>query len=228
MRDNIKNNLHQIQQAIQQAEKQFHRLSNSVQLLAVSKAHSSAFIREAWQCGQKAFGENYVQEAVIKIEALHDLPIEWHFIGPIQKNKTRKIAEYFSWVHSIDNVIIAQRLNDQCPPHLPPLNVCIQVNISHESTKSGVLLQDVSALMENIRVMPRLRLRGLMVIPEPSLDFDQQRKAFHAIKNLLDQINQIHGLFLDTLSMGMSDDYIAAIAEGATIIRLGTAIFGSR
>lgn len=224
----IKNNLDTIRHHIIQAEKQFHRTPHSVQLLAVSKTQDSERIREAWNCGQKAFGENYLQEALIKIQALSDLAIEWHFIGPIQNNKTRKIAEHFSWVHSVDNAMTAQRLNDQRPLSLPPLNVCIQVNISHEKTKSGILLQEVPALCEKILLMPRLQLRGFMVIPEPSLNVEQQRKPFHQIKTFFDQINQENAGVLDTLSMGMSDDYIAAIAEGATIIRIGTALFGTR
>lgn len=226
--NDIKQNLDKIQQNILQAEKQFHRMPHSVQLLAVSKTQNSECIREAWNGGQKAFGENYLQEALLKIQALGDLPIEWHFIGPIQNNKTRKIAEHFSWVHSVDNAITAKRLNDQRPLSLPPLNICIQINISQENTKSGILLQEVPVLLEQMISMPRLKLRGLMVIPKPSLNFEQQRESFHQIKVIFDQINQENSGVLDTLSMGMSDDYSAAIAEGATIIRLGTALFGAR
>lgn len=226
--NDIKQNLDQIQQNIIHAEKKFHRIPHSIQLLAVSKTQSSERIREAWKSGQKAFGENYLQEALMKIQALSDLPIEWHFIGPIQNNKTRKIAEHFSWVHSVDNAITAKRLNAQRPLSLPPLNVCIQINISHEKTKSGILLEETPALFNQILSMSRLNLRGFMVIPEPSLNVEQQREPFHLIKTLFEQLNQENLGVLDTLSMGMSDDYIAAIAEGATIIRLGTALFGPR
>jgi pyridoxal phosphate enzyme (YggS family) len=204
--------------------------------LAVSKTQSIGAIQEAYQCGQTSFGESYLQEALPKIHALEKITanntannIEWHFIGPIQKNKTRGIAESFSWVHSIDRKIIAQRLHEQRPSHLPPLNICIQVNISHEASKSGILPEEALALAQlTQQSYSRLILRGLMVIPESSQDIQQQHHIFREAKKLFDQINAklIHPM--DTLSMGMSNDYPAAIAEGATIIRIGTELFGKR
>lgn len=225
----IKNNLKTIHQNITQAECQFGRIPHSVQLLAVSKTQHSSRIREAWEAGQKAFGENYLQEALPKIENLKSTDIEWHFIGPIQNNKTRKIAEHFSWVHTVEREVSAQRLNNQRPAHMPPLNICIQVNLHHELTKSGVLPEQTTLLVKKIiSHMPQLRLRGLMAIPEVAKDFEKQRATFSELKQLLEKINQHLNLSLDTLSMGMSNDYIAAIAEGTTIVRLGTAIFGER
>lgn len=225
---NLENHLKTLYQNIATAESQFHRKPNSVKLLAVSKTQSIANIQEAFKCGQKAFGENYLQEALLKIDALQNMDIEWHFIGPIQSNKTRKIAENFSWVHSIDRMIIAQRLNEQRPLNLPPLNICIQINFENEITKSGISTQDVIPFIQAIQKMPRLKLCGFMIIPEFSEDFEKQRQVFHELNQLLHQINQQLDLSLDTLSMGMSNDYIAAIAEGSTIIRVGTALFGER
>lgn len=223
----IKNLLDNLYKNIRQLESQFDRVPNSVKLLAVSKKQSVERIGEAYNHGQIAFGESYLQEALSKIQVLTNKAIEWHFIGPIQKNKTKGIAQLFCWVHSIDRAIIAQRLNDQRPSHLAPLNVCIQVNISEENTKSGVSIDEVFNLAQVIQSLPKLKLRGLMAIPEHSQDFNQQRVIFHELKRLFDKLNQT-GYELDTLSMGMSDDYPAAIAEGATIIRIGSKIFGGR
>ena len=211
---------------IRQAESAARRAPESVRLLAVSKTRSAAEIREAVAAGQTAFGESYVQEALEKMQALTDVPIEWHFIGPIQSNKTAQIATHFAWVHSLDRLKIAQRLNDQ-RGELPPLHVCIQVNTSGEASKAGIPESELVPLAEAIRQLPRLRLRGLMTIPAPESDPIKQRLPFHQLKRCLEQLNGL-GMELDTLSMGMSDDMQAAIAEGATIVRIGTAVFGPR
>ncbi len=202
---------------------------DSVTLLAVSKTQPAAAVREAFAAGQRAFGENYVQEALDKIAALADLraQIEWHLIGPLQSNKTRPVAAAFDWVHSVDRLKIAQRLSEQRPPDLPPLQVCLQVNISGEASKSGLLPADVPAVAQAVAQLPRLTLRGLMAIPEPEGDLAAQRLPHRALCELLDQLNAA-GLALDTLSMGMSADLEAAVAEGATLVRVGTAIFGQR
>ncbi|MBN1684280.1 MAG: YggS family pyridoxal phosphate-dependent enzyme [Gammaproteobacteria bacterium] len=224
----ISENLSAIRQRIQETAQKFHRDPQTIKLLTASKARSIAEIQEAVGLGQYIFGENYVQEALSKIEALSDSRIEWHFIGPIQSNKTKTIAEHFAWAQSIDRLKIAQRLSAQRPENLPPLNVCIEVNLSKESTKSGVSDEgELIRLAEAISALPNLKLRGLMAIPEPSSTFDKQRKIFRKLVDYLKILND-RGLNLDTLSMGMSDDFEAAIAEGATIIRLGTAIFGPR
>jgi pyridoxal phosphate enzyme (YggS family) len=220
-------NLKQVQKRISAAEQEFSREAGSVLLLAVSKTKPSEDLLAAYHAGQRAFGENYLQEAIDKMEQLADLDIEWHFIGPIQSNKTRPIAEHFDWVHSVDRHKIAQRLNDQRPEHLPPLNICIQVNTSGESSKSGCTPEEARALVEKISSLPRLRLRGFMTIPAAIEDPRQQRVPFHQLGQLRDQLNQ-SGFSLDTLSMGMSGDMEAAIAEGATIVRIGTDIFGAR
>jgi PLP dependent protein len=201
----------------------------SVTLLAVSKTVGPAAVREAFVCGQRRFGENYVQEGVDKIAALADLrgQIEWHLIGPLQSNKTRVVAEQFDWVHSVDRLKLAQRLSEQRPAGLPPLQVCLQVNISGEASKSGVAPAEVAALAHAVAALPRLRLRGLMAIPEPAADLAAQRLPHRALHGLLDAL-RADGLALDTLSMGMSADLEAAIAEGATIVRVGTALFGAR
>ncbi|WP_106475846.1 YggS family pyridoxal phosphate-dependent enzyme [Phytohalomonas tamaricis] len=205
------------------------RNHDDARLLAVSKTKPAALIREAFQAGQRHFGENYVQEALDKQHALADLDIVWHFIGPLQSNKTRSVAEHFSWVHTIERAKIATRLNDQRPQTLGPLNVCLQVNISAEPTKSGVSPEALDALVEHVVALPNLRLRGLMAIPTPMEDHDEQRKPFRALRELLEQLQARYPtLKLDTLSMGMSNDFEAAIEEGATLIRLGTAIFGAR
>jgi hypothetical protein len=200
-----------------------------VHLLAVSKTQPAEAVRAAFDAGQRAFGENYVQEALAKIAALADLraQLQWHLIGPLQSNKTRVVAEAFDWVQSVDRLKIAQRLSEQRPPGLPPLNICLQVNISGEASKSGVLPAELPALAEAVAALPRLRLRGLMAIPEPEEDFERQRAPHRALRELLEALNA-QGLALDTLSMGMSADVEAAIAEGATLVRVGTALFGAR
>ena len=203
------------------------RPPQSVTLVAVSKTQPASAIREAHAAGLNVFGENYLQEALAKMAELTDLSLEWHFIGPIQSNKTRPIAEHFDWVHSIERLKIAQRLNDARPENRPPLNVCIEVNISGESSKSGATPEEVPLLAAAILQMPRLRLRGLMAIPEPTDDTALQRQRFAALRALLEQL-QGQGMALDTLSMGMTQDFENAIAEGATLIRIGTAIFGPR
>lgn len=205
----------------------------SVTLLAVSKTFGADAVREAVAAGQQVFGENYVQEALDKIAALADLcgadgsPLEWHLIGPLQSNKTRVVAEAFDWVHSVDRLKIAQRLSEQRPAGKPPLQLCLQVNISGEASKSGIEPDEVPALARAVMALPNVRLRGLMSIPEPAADFEAQRLPHRALRGLLNQLNA-DGLALDTLSMGMSADMEAAIAEGATIVRVGTAIFGGR
>jgi len=198
-----------------------------IRLLAVSKTWPAEFVREAAAAGQHAFGENYVQEGVAKVEALADLGLEWHFIGPLQSNKTRPVANSFAWVHSIDRLKIAQRLSEQRDVFLPQLQVCIQVNVSGEESKSGVSPADLPELARAVAALPRLKLRGLMTIPEPTSDVALQRERFATLRRLMAQL-RADGLDLDTLSMGMSDDLEAAIAEGSTMVRVGTAIFGSR
>ncbi|MFA9439994.1 YggS family pyridoxal phosphate-dependent enzyme [Uliginosibacterium sp. sgz301328] len=210
------------------AERENGRAAGSAGLLAVSKTVPPAGLREAWEAGQRAFGESYVQEALDKFAALADLPIEWHFIGPLQSNKTRPVAANFAWVHSVDRLKIAQRLSEQRDVHLPPLNVCVQVNVSGEASKSGVAPDEARALVEAVAVLPRLRLRGLMCIPEPSNDALVIRARFALLRSLRDDLNAALGLDMDTLSMGMSDDMEMAIAEGATLVRVGSAIFGER
>ena len=203
------------------------RPTDSVQLLAVSKTWPAASVREAVAAGQRAFGENYVQEAVGKAAELAGLGLDWHFIGPLQGNKTRLVAENFVWVHSVDRLKIAQRLAAQRPPNLAPLQVCIQVNVSGEASKSGCAPDQAAALAHAVAALPHLCLRGLMAIPEPSDDISLQRRRFALLRELRDRISS-EGLLLDTLSMGMSDDLEAAIMEGATLVRIGTAIFGER
>lgn len=202
-------------------------LKNKVQLLAVSKAQTADKLREAFSAGQQAFGENYVQEAINKQQDLSDLSIEWHFIGPIQSNKTQLIAQHFDWVHSVDRIKIAQRLSSARSADLPALNVCIQINSSEESTKSGTNLTETIALANVINALPNLKLRGLMAIPAPAKDFDAQRAQFKIVHDAFKQMQQ-QGFAIDTLSIGMSEDYVAAIHEGATIVRVGSALFGAR
>lgn len=216
-----------VRAAIKDAAAAAGRRAGDVELLAVSKTIAAGAIRDAYRAGQIRFAESYIQEAVEKISALRDLPIEWHYIGPIQSNKTRAIATHFSWVHSVDRLKIAERLSEQRPAHLPPLQVCLQVNISHETSKSGVSPNQLSALARAVDTLPRLKLRGLMAIPAPADDVASQHLPFAQLHRLLNQLNE-QGLQLDTLSMGMSDDFAAAIAEGATIVRIGSAIFGER
>ena len=204
------------------------RNPQTVQLIAVSKTQPAQALIEAYAWGQRAFGESYLQEALDKQSRLADFPdIEWHFIGPIQSNKTRPVAAHFSWVHSVDRLKIAQRLSEQRPVELPPLNICVQVNIDDEATKSGVSLGELPALVAAVNQLPRLRLRGLMAIPMATDDPAQQRAAFAKLRSALEQLNA-QGFGLDCLSMGMSGDMEAAIAEGATFVRVGTDIFGSR
>jgi pyridoxal phosphate enzyme (YggS family) len=212
---------------IRQTEQKYGREPGSVKLLAVSKTRSVDEICAARECGQIDFGENYVQEAVEKIHQINDPRLIWHFIGPVQSNKTQQIATYFQWVHSVDRVKIARRLNDARPGHLPPLNICIQINISNENSKSGASPDDLPQLVADCRNLPHLRLRGLMALPAPSTDFELQRMPFRQIKILLDAVNSPL-LPMDTLSMGTTQDMEAAIAEGATIVRIGTALFGAR
>lgn len=212
---------------IRLAERRFQRLPQSVSLLAVSKTHPDSAVAAAAAAGQRAFGENYVQEALDKIGALRHLDLEWHFIGPIQSNKTRRIAENFAWLHSVDRLKIAERLSAQRPPSLPPLNVCLEVNISGEPSKSGLAVTELAAVAQAVSVLPCIRLRGLMTIPAPTQDFAAQRLPYARLRQAQQALIDA-GMALDTLSMGMSDDLEAAIAEGATIVRVGTAIFGPR
>lgn len=223
----IASNLQAVRTAIKEAAAAAGRHADDVSLLAVSKTFAQDAVRDAYQAGQARFAESYVQEALGKISALHDLPIEWHYIGPVQSNKTRAIAEHFAWVHSVDRLTIAERLSGQRPAHLPPLQVCLQVNISGEDSKSGVSPDQLSALAHAIARLPGLKLRGLMAIPAPVDEVTAQRMPFAQLRELLNQLNR-QGLQLDTLSMGMSHDFAAAIAEGATMVRIGTAIFGGR
>jgi len=219
--------LQNIAERIAQAAAASGRDPSEVRLLAVSKTWPAENLREAAEAGQRAFGESYVQEAIDKVDALAGLGLEWHFIGPLQSNKTRPVANAFAWVHSVDRLKIAQRLSEQRDVHLPPLQVCIQVNVSGEASKSGVKPEALPELANAVVQLPRLRLRGLMTIPEPSTDVALQRARFAALRHLRDTLNSA-GMGLDTLSMGMSDDLEAAIAEGSTMVRVGTAIFGSR
>jgi PLP dependent protein len=225
----IADNLQQVRTRIARACAQAGRAVESVTLLAVSKTFGPDAVREAVAAGERRFGENYVQEGIDKIAALADLraQIEWHLIGPLQSNKTRVVAEQFDWVHSVDRLKIAQRLAEQRPAHLPPLQVCLQVNISGEPSKSGLQADEVAEVALAVAALPRLRLRGLMAIPEPAADLAAQRAAHRALHALLATL-QGRGLALDTLSIGMSADLEAAVAEGATIVRIGSAIFGAR
>ena len=223
----IASNLQAARNAITEAATEAGRQASDICLLAVSKTFAPDLLREAYHAGQTCFAESYVQEALEKISALRDLNIEWHYIGPIQSNKTRAIAENFIWVHSVDRLKIAERLSEQRPAHLPPLQVCLQVNISREDSKSGVSPDEVGVLAHAIAKLPKLKLRGLMAVPAPGDKVAAQRLPFAQLRKLQDLLNQ-QGLQLDTLSMGMSHDFTAAIAEGATIVRIGTAIFGDR
>jgi hypothetical protein len=223
----IAENIFRVGQQIAEAARACGRAPETVTLLAVSKTQSAAIVREAWQAGQRHFGENYVQEALEKVAALPLPGLVWHFIGPLQSNKTRDIAAHFDWVHSVDRLKIATRLNEQRPAGMAPLNVCIQVNISKEDSKSGVALAEVEALCEAVQALPRLRLRGLMAIPAPCEDPVQQRAVYAPLAALLHHL-QMRFPAMDTLSIGMSGDFAAAIAEGSTLVRVGTAIFGAR
>ncbi|NKI47534.1 YggS family pyridoxal phosphate-dependent enzyme [Pseudomonas fluorescens] len=220
----IADNIGLVSQRIRAAADAVQRDASSIHLLAVSKTKPAQAVREAYAAGLRDFGENYLQEALGKQADLTDLPLSWHFIGPIQSNKTRAIAEHFAWVHSVDRLKIAQRLSEQRPADLPPLNICIQVNVSGEASKSGCTPADLPALATAISALPRLKLRGLMAIPEPTEDRAEQDAAFATVRDLQASLN----LALDTLSMGMSHDLGSAIAQGATWVRIGTALFGAR
>jgi pyridoxal phosphate enzyme (YggS family) len=223
--------LQDVDATIAQAAQAAGRSRDSVRLLAVSKTFPAAAVLEAMAAGQRAFGENYLQEALDKIEAVAqaapDTPVEWHFIGPIQSNKTRPIASHFAWVHTVDRLKVAQRLSEQRPPELGPLNICLQVNISGEASKSGVTEAELPELARAVASLPNLRLRGLMAIPEPEDDPARQRAPFARLRALAGEL-RAQGIDVDTLSMGMSGDLEAAVAEGATIVRIGSAIFGAR
>ncbi len=224
----IAENLAQVRAQIQAARSRFNR-KDDVQLLAVSKTKPVALLLEAWQSGQRHFGENYLQEALDKIAALPDKGIIWHFIGPVQSNKTTPLAENFDWIHCVDRARIARRLNDARSDSQPALNICLQVNISGESSKSGVSIDELPALAAEVSRYPKLNLRGLMAIPASSHIFEEQQYAFSQLACALQALQQDHpSLPLDTLSMGMSNDLDAAISQGATFVRIGTAIFGAR
>jgi pyridoxal phosphate enzyme (YggS family) len=220
----IAENIAKVGERIRAAAQASGRDLDHIGLLAVSKTKPAAAVREAYAAGIRDFGENYLQEALEKQAELSELPLIWHFIGPIQSNKTKPIAEHFAWVHSVDRLKIAQRLSEQRPTGLPPLNICLQVNVSAEASKSGCAPAELAALAQAVSQLPNLRLRGLMAIPEPTDDVAAQRAAFARLRELRDGLP----LPLDTLSMGMSHDLDAAIAEGATWVRIGTALFGAR
>lgn len=223
----ISANLQAVNARIAEACKAVGRAPQEVTLLAVSKTWPAADVREAATFGQRAFGENYVQEGVDKIDAVADPGLEWHFIGPLQSNKTRLVAEHFAWVHTIDRLKIAERLSAQRPEHLPALQVCVQVNVSGEASKSGVTPEEAEALAHAVAKLPRLRLRGLMAVPEPTEDAARLAAQFGLLRGIYEEL-KTQGLPLDTLSMGMSHDLESAIAAGATLVRIGTAIFGAR
>ena len=225
----IASHLDTVRRRIEQAALAAHRPASSVALMAVSKTFPADAVRDAYAHGQTVFGESYLQEALQKMDTLADLraSLAWHFIGPVQSNKTRPIAERFDWVHSVDRLKIAERLAAQRPEALAPLNICLQVNISGESTKSGLAVDEVVSVANAIGALPRLRLRGLMAIPEPAETLDAQRLPFRAMGALFDTLRHA-GHEVDTLSMGMSADLEAAVLEGATIVRIGTAVFGTR
>lgn len=221
----LSNHLNFIRRQIRAACGQAGRPEDAVLLLAVGKTKPASAIAEAYRAGQRHFGESYVQEALRKQAELGAYDITWHFIGPIQSNKTKPIAAHFAWVHSVDSLKIAKRLNDQRPDNLPPLNVCLQVNISAEDSKSGIEPAQLPALCAEIAALPRLRLRGVMAIPAPESDFERQRQPYRSLRGAVEALGRPE---LDTYSFGMSDDLAAAIMEGATIVRIGTALFGAR
>ena len=227
----VADSLAAVRERIAAAERRFDRAPGSVALVAVAKTRPASLIREAWEAGQLRFGENFVQEAVEKLDTLSGLSgpggIEWHFVGALQANKSRTVAERFEWVHTVDRIRIARRLSDQRPAWLPPLNVCLQVNVSEESSKSGVRIDEVADLASAVAELPRLRLRGLMTIPRPRTGLDEQRAALRPLAEAYERLRG-DGLALDTLSMGMTGDLEAAVAEGATMVRIGTAVFGPR
>ncbi len=224
----IPENIAKVQARIADASAQSQRTPGSVQLLAVSKTKPAAAIREAAACGLRDFGENYLQEALAKQAELAGLELVWHFIGPIQSRKARALAEHFDWVHSVERLKVAQVLSERRPAELPPLNICLQVNISGEDSKSGCTPAELPALAAAVAALPGLRLRGLMAIPEPTDDVAAQHAAFARLRQLRDELAAALGSELDTLSMGMSDDLEAAIAEGASWVRIGSALFGAR
>ncbi|HYE34394.1 YggS family pyridoxal phosphate-dependent enzyme [Methylocaldum sp.] len=225
MRNQIQQRLGAVRQRIRLAETAAGRCQGAVRLIAVSKTQPMEALVAAYRCGQREFGESYVQEALAKQEKLAHYDIGWHFIGPIQSNKTKVIAARFSWVHSVDRFKIAKRLSDQRPGELPPLNICIQVNVSGEATKSGVALEELKGLVEAVAELPRLRVRGLMTIPAPTDAIEFQRAPFRSLREAAECLGDIE---FDTLSMGMSDDLEAAVMEGATMVRIGSALFGPR
>ena len=227
----VADSLAAVRERIAAAERRFDRPPGSVALVAVAKTKPAALIREAWEAGQRRFGENFVQEAVAKVDELSTLAgpggIEWHFVGALQANKSRTVAERFDWVHTVDRVRIARRLSDQRPAWLAPLNVCLQVNVSSEGSKSGVDVSEAADLASAVAELPRLRLRGLMTIPRPCTGLDEQRGALRPLVEAYERLRG-DGHPLDTLSMGMTDDLEAAVAEGSTLVRVGTAVFGPR
>jgi pyridoxal phosphate enzyme (YggS family) len=225
MTTSIAERIEAVRQRIRRAERAAGRPEGSVRLVAVSKTQPAEALAAAYGCGQRDFGENYLQEALDKQERLAHFDIGWHFIGPIQSNKTKPIAQRFAWVHSVDRLKIAERLNEQRPFHLPRLNVCLQVNVSGEASKGGVSFEELPALAARVVQLPRLRLRGLMAIPAPADDPAEQRASFHALRLAFEGLSE---LGMDTLSMGMSEDLEAAVSEGATLVRIGTAVFGAR
>ncbi|MGB1244574.1 MAG: YggS family pyridoxal phosphate-dependent enzyme [Porticoccaceae bacterium] len=227
---NIENNTTSVQRRLQQAARDAGRNPEDILLLAVSKTRTSAQVRTAMESGLSSFGENYLQEAVEKIAQLSNSAISWHFIGPLQSNKTRQVAEHFDWVHTVDRLKIAKRLSDQRAPDMPALNVCLQINIDNESSKSGLSPEQAIEVANSVALLPNLRLRGLMAIPKPSTEPAEQRQPFARLRALLEEINTRldNSQKLDTLSMGMSGDLEPAIYEGATIVRVGTDIFGPR
>jgi len=227
MNESIKSRLEKVRTVIAESCAEYARPDDSVTLLAVSKTRTAEEIMTALSAGQHCFGESYLQEAINKIAQLSNAEIEWHFIGRVQSNKTRPIAEKFDWVHSIDKLKHAQRLNDQRPDSMPPLNICLQINIDNEESKGGIKPEQAAEMIQRISTLPRLRLRGLMTLPSPNITVEEQRLPFRRLRELRDQL-ATEALPLETLSIGMSDDMEAAIAEGSTIVRVGTAIFGPR
>ena len=225
--ENVARNLERVRARMEEAALRAGRDPEGARLLAVSKMQPVEALAEAWEAGQLDFGENYLQEALPKMDAFADRAAHWHFIGALQSNKTRAVAERFDWVHTVDRESIARRLSEQRPTELTPLHICLQVNISGEGSKGGVAPDRLPALAYAVAALPRVRLRGLMAIPAPAKDREAQRAPFRQLRELMQALNA-HGLSLDTLSMGMSDDLEAAIAEGATLVRIGTAVFGPR
>ncbi len=223
----IKSRYEELCRYVAETARSCRRLPDDITILAISKTRSVDDIMQAYEAGCRCFGESYIKEAVAKIEALAPLSLEWHYVGPVQSNKTQDIAKNFHWVHSIDRKKVARRINEQRPDHLPLINVCIQVNVSGEESKSGTKLENLSALTDYIMNLPRLQLRGLMALPQKTNDTAAQRRAFRLLYKAMEELN-LKGLTLDTLSMGMSNDWPAAVLEGATIIRVGAGLFGPR